>query len=202
GGRGAGRPADDARQQLRAKAKAEIGNAHRDHLGDPVQLAFDSVERAAIVGRHRPAEDHHAGIVRHVLGQLAAEVGAQVMELVTAPLEEGADPAGSRMLLVHDDRDLRGVTLFGLLSRYRHGFARYARVMATTRRTPGGETKWRASSTSTSTVPAPGPTLPSTPCSRWRPNWAPTSPGSPSWSVACSTPSTRPSTTTAPGPIR
>src|SRR4029077_471682 len=107
--------------------------------------------------------DHHAAIVRHVFGQVAAEVRAKAMELVTAPFEERADPTGSRMLLVHDDCNLLGSNLFGLFSRYRHGFARYVSVMATTRRTDGGETKWRASSTSTSIAQAPGPTSTSAP---------------------------------------
>jgi hypothetical protein len=48
------------------------------------------------------------------------------MELVTALFEEGADPTGPRVLLVHDDRYLLGSNLFGLVSRYRHGFAKYA----------------------------------------------------------------------------
>ena len=194
--------AGGAGQQLRAQAKAEEGNARLDDLGNPLELALDAGQGAAIVGRHRAAEDHHAGIVRHVFGQVAAEIGAKAMELVTALFEEGADPSGPRMLLMHDDCYLLGSNLFGLFSRYRHGFARYASVMATTRRTDGGETKWRASSTSTSIARAPGPTSPSTPSSRWRPSSARRLRGSRSWSAACSTPSTRPSTTAAPSPTR
>src|SRR6185436_14487563 len=130
------------RQQLGAEAEAEEGHARLDHLGDPLELALDAGERAAVVGRHRSAEDHHAGIVRHVFGQVAAEIGAEAMELVAARLEQGADPAGPRMLLVHDDRNLVGGDLargyfLGLFSRYRHGFARYALVVATTRLTEG-----------------------------------------------------------------
>src|SRR6266851_3680681 len=189
-------------QQLRAQAKAEEGNARLDDLRNPLELALDARQGAAIVGRHRAAEDHHAGIVRHVCGQIAAEIWAKAMKLVTALFEEGADPTGSRMLLVHDDCYLLGSNLFGLVSRYRHGFARYASVMATTRRTDGGETKWRATSTSTSIAQAPGPTSPSTPSGRWRLNSARKLRGSPSWSAACSTPSTRRSTTAAPSPIR
>src|SRR5712664_758489 len=194
--------AGGAGQQLGAEAKAEEWHARLDHLGNPVQLALDAGQRAAIVGRHRTAENHHAGIVGHVFRQVAAEVGAEAVELVTALLEEGADPTGPRMLLVHDDRYPFGGNLFGLFSQYRHGFARYASVVATTRRTNGGETKWRASSTSTSTAPAPGRISPFTPSSRWRPSSARKSPGSPSWSAACSMPSTRPSTTAAPSPTR
>src|SRR5882757_3504510 len=187
-------------QQLGAQAEAEEGDAGLDDLGNPVELALDAGQGAAIVGRHRAAEDHHAGIVRHVFGQVAAEIGTKAMELVTALFEEGADPTGSRMLLVHDDCYLLGGNLFGLVSRYRHGFARYAWVMATTRRTDGGETKWRASSTSTSIAPVPGRTSPSTPSSRSRPRPARKLRGSPSWSAACSTPSTRRSTMAVPSP--
>src|SRR6266851_1242085 len=194
--------ASGAGQQLGAQAQTEEGDARLDDLGNPFEFALDAGQGAAIVGRHRAAEDHHAGIVRHVFGQVAAEIGAKAVKLVTALFEEGADPTGSRMLLVHDDCYLLGGNLFGLVSRYRHGFARYASVLATTRRTDGGETKWRASSTSTSIAQAPGPTSPSTPSSRWRPNSARKLRGSPSWSAACSTPSTRRSTTAAPSPIR
>src|SRR5829696_1451129 len=144
-GMGTDTPAEGACQELGAKAEAEIGHACFDHLGNPVELALDAGERAAVVGRHRPAEDHHAGIVRHVFGQVAAEIGAEAIELVTALLEEGADPTGPRVLLVHDDRYFLGNHFFGLFSRYRHGIARYAPLMATTRRTGGGGTKWRAS---------------------------------------------------------
>ena len=50
-----------------------------------------------------------------------------------------------RLLLVHDDRYFLRNHFFGLFSRYRHGIARYAELVATTRRTDGGGTKWRAS---------------------------------------------------------
>src|SRR5882672_7081719 len=135
-------PAEGARQELGAEAEAEIGHARLDHLGNPVELALDAGKRAAIVGRHWSAEDHHAGIVRHVFRQIAAEVRAKAMELVTALLEEGADPSGPRLLLVHDDRYFLHYYFFGLFSRYHHGVARYAELMATTRRTDGGGTKW------------------------------------------------------------
>src|SRR5205085_6190923 len=127
-----------ARQELRTEAEAEIGHTRFDHLGDPVELAFDAGQGAAIVGRHRPAEDHHAGIVRHVVRQIAAEAGAKAMEFVTALLEKGADATGSGMLLMNHDR-----YFFGLFSRYaRHRFARYASVVASTRRTRDRGTKW------------------------------------------------------------
>ena len=51
-----------------------------------IEFALDAGERAAVVGRHRAAEDHHAGIVRHVLGQLAAAPLACAQRLDLAPL--------------------------------------------------------------------------------------------------------------------
>src|SRR6185295_9753977 len=126
----------------------------------------------------------HAGIVRHVFGQVAAKIWAEAMELVTALLEEGANPAGPRLLLVHDDRYFLGNHFFGLFSRYRHGIARYAALMATTRRTDGGGTKWRATWISTSIVRARGRISRSMRCSRWPPSSARKLPGSPFWSAA------------------
>src|SRR5262245_44690435 len=174
--------AGGARQELCAETQAEVGHTRLDHLGYPIELALDAIEGTAIVGRHRPAEDHHTGIFRHVFRQLAAEVGAKAVQLVAALLEEDADTAGSGMFLMDYNR-----YFFGLFSRYCHGFARYAWVVASTRRTRGRGTKWRDSSTSTSTAPVRGPTSPSTPCNRWRPSSARKLPGSPSWSAACST---------------
>src|SRR6185437_16764987 len=152
-----------------------------DHLRYPVQLALDAGQRAAVVGRHRTAENHHAGIVRHVFGQVTAEIGAKSAQRVAALLEEGADPTGSRMLLMDNDGNI-----LGLFSRGRHGFAKYAPLVATTRPIDGKGTIWRAFSTSISTVPVLGLTWPFTPSGRLQPRSARRSPGSRSWSAACS----------------
>src|SRR3990167_2593377 len=187
--------ADGARQELGTEAKTEERNAGLDHLGNPFQFALDAGQGAAIVGRHRSAENHHASVFGHVFGQIAAEIRAKAVKLVSALLEEDPDPSGSGVLLVHDDCYFLGTNLFRLQSRYRHGFAKYASLVASTRRTYGGETKWRASSTSISIAPARGPISPFTPCGRSQQNSARKLRGSPSWSVACSMPSTRWSTT-------
>src|SRR5438552_1708507 len=97
------------------------------------------------------------------------------------------------MLLMHDDcyllrRYFLRRYFFGLFSRYtRHGFARYAGVVASTRRTRGRGTKWRASSTSISTAPVLGRTSPSTPCNRWPTSLVRELLGSRFWSAAFST---------------
>jgi hypothetical protein len=58
--------AQRAGQHLRAQADAEIGRLFLQADIDPVDLGCDEIVR--IVGRHRPAEDHRAGMVAHRLG--------------------------------------------------------------------------------------------------------------------------------------
>ena len=90
-------------QKLRAEADPEEGLLFRERHSEPIDLAADEV--FPVVGAHRAAEQHGAGVVRHRLGQRLAQARAANVERVAAAFQRLADAAGRRMLLVQDDQD-------------------------------------------------------------------------------------------------
>ena len=90
-------------QKLRAEANPEEGLLLRERHRQPIDLAADEV--FPVVGAHRAAEQHGAGMVRHRFGQRLAQARAANVERVAAVFQRLADAAGRRMLLVQDDQD-------------------------------------------------------------------------------------------------
>jgi len=90
-------------QHLGAEADAEERRILLQAGADPVDLGLDEIVR--VVGAHRAAEDHGAGMVAHRLRQRVAEARLADVEGVAAGLQQAADAAGGRMLLMEHDED-------------------------------------------------------------------------------------------------
>ena len=91
------------RHHLGAEAEAEIGRSSLSGTLDPVDLALDEV--VLVVGAHRAAEDHGAGMLRHRVGQRIAEARPADVERMAALPQQAPDAARRRVLLVQDDED-------------------------------------------------------------------------------------------------
>ena len=91
------------REHLRAEADAEERPLLAQGHVDPVDLAADVV--VGIVGAHRPAEEHGAGMLVQRLRQRIAETRTADVEPVPERAQRIADAAGRRRLLMQDDQD-------------------------------------------------------------------------------------------------
>ncbi|GCC43755.1 hypothetical protein chiPu_0027705 [Chiloscyllium punctatum] len=90
------------RQHLRTEADAEERTLLAQRNGNPVDLAPDIV--VGIVGAHRAAADHRAGMHLERVGQRIAEARTADVEGVAQRTQRVADPAGSRGLLMQHDQ--------------------------------------------------------------------------------------------------
>ena len=118
-------------QHLRPEAEAEIGPVLLEGHTDPVDLPFHEIVR--VVGAHRAAEDHGAGVVRHRLRQRIAVARPADVEAMPALGDEAPDAARRRVFLVQDDED----RVLGALSHGRHAPAQVAEGLLADRRDHG-----------------------------------------------------------------
>ncbi len=88
---------------LRAEADAEERLVLLERNRDPVDLAADEI--VGVVGAHRPAENHRAGMLRQARRQRIAEPRPAHVELVAELRQGTADTARRGMLLVQDDQN-------------------------------------------------------------------------------------------------
>ena len=95
--------AELARAHLRAEADAEERLFGLERHCDPVDLAADEI--VLVVGAHRAAENHHAGVVAHGRRQRIVIARTAHIERMAELLERAADTARRGMLLVQDDKD-------------------------------------------------------------------------------------------------
>ena len=85
-------------QHLRAEADAEKRPVLAERNLQPFGLAAD--ELILVIGAHRPAEHHRAGMLVERFGQVVAERRPPDVELETAFQEQMADAAGTRQFLM------------------------------------------------------------------------------------------------------
>ena len=91
-------------QHLRAEADAEERPVLLERNLQPVGLAAD--ELVLVVGAHRPAEHHRAGMVVQRFRQGVAQRRAADVEVEAALRGAVADASGARILLMQHDQDL------------------------------------------------------------------------------------------------
>src|SRR6516225_10660441 len=88
-------------QHLRAETDTEEWTLLGERHGDPVDLAAN--ELIAVVGAHRAAENHGAGVVLQGFGKHIAKARPPYIEPVSELSQRVADPARSRGFLMQDD---------------------------------------------------------------------------------------------------
>ena len=95
--------AERPRAHLRAEADAEERLLLLERHRDPVDFAADEI--VLVVGAHRAAEDHDAGVIGQRRRQRVVETRTAHVERMAELLERAADAAGRGMFLVQDDQD-------------------------------------------------------------------------------------------------
>ena len=103
---GADRSAQLFRQHLGAQADAEERLFLFQRHADPVDFAGDPV--VAVIGAHRPAEQHGASMILHCGGKILAQARLADIEPVALFHQHVADAAGSRSFGMQYDENVLG----------------------------------------------------------------------------------------------